>query len=159
MDQLDLSYFFTTKAQAYDFSARLSTISDKIYQTSFNLEKNLIDEFGIQKKEKFMTLLRDNKIPVESNSQMKAFLDTLLEKISKLPVLILTISVEPDTKTLASLSEWFVLNLNKQILLDINIDNRLIAGASIKFQGKAMDFSIRPQFEKILENCLTNTIP
>jgi hypothetical protein len=154
METLDLSAFFQTKAQANDFSARLSLISEKIYNTNFNLEKMLTDQFGIKKKDAFMSLMRQNKIDVKTNSVLKTFFSSITESIATLPILSLTLAFEPKEKTLQKLSEWFVLNINRQAVFDISVDPELIGGASISFKGKHMDFSIRPTFDEILNDIL-----
>jgi F0F1-type ATP synthase delta subunit len=149
MEDLDLSCFFKTEAQAVDFSTRLCAISDKIYNTNFNLEKTLTDQLGIQEKDKFMTILRNNKIPLSSNSALKDFIGKIQEKISSLPTVSLTLAFEPKEKTLKSLSDWFPLNINQQVLLDIKVDPEIIAGASISYKGKFLDFSVKPVFDQV----------
>lgn len=155
MDQLDLSFFFQTKAQASDFSARLSLIMEKIYNTTFDLEKTLIDQLGLKKKDAFMSLLRENKIDSKNATAIKTFITSLIEYTNKLPVLSLVVAFEPKEKTLQKLSQWSVLNLNKQAIFDITVDPTLIGGAAIDFNGKHMDFSIRPQFDQIVTDALT----
>jgi F0F1-type ATP synthase delta subunit len=148
MEDLDLSSFFKTQVQSVDFSTRLSAITDKIYKTGFNLEKTLIDQLGIQKKDKFMILLNSNKIQLSSNSALKDFITKVQEKISSLPTISLTIAFEPKEGTLKSLSDWFPANINKQVLLDIKVDPEIIAGACVSYGGKCSDFSIKPIFDK-----------
>lgn len=140
-----------------DFSARLSAIVSKIFQTNFSLETELAEQFGIQKKDKFLSLLRDKGINPSSNTQLKDFLGKLQEKALSLPVLSLSIAFEPKEETLTYLSEWFVQNQHKQILFDLTVDPDLIAGAAVSYQGKYLDFSIRPVFSKILEEKLSHT--
>lgn len=159
MDTLDLSYFFQTKSQANDFLARLSTIADQTYTTNFNLEKALMEQFGIEKKDKFVALLRDNQITSESASELKAFLTTLQNKITSLPVLSITLAFEPKAQTLKALSDWFVLNMHQQMLFEITVDPQLIAGATFTFNGKHMDFSIKPKFEKIVTSTVQQASP
>src|SRR5689334_13209685 len=100
METLDLSEFFQTKAQAADFAARLATISESIYQSSFNFEKALIEQFGMDKKDKFMTIIRSNNVSIGSVDALKAFLTKLQEDVAKIPLLPLTIAFEPRDKTL-----------------------------------------------------------
>jgi F0F1-type ATP synthase delta subunit len=157
MDQLDLSDFFNTKSQANEFVTHLSAISDEIYQTNFNLEKILMEEFGIRKKDKFISLLRENKISVDSASALKEFLGKIQTKISTLPIITLTVAFEPKEPTLAALSEWFLINMNKQVLFEITVDPDIIAGAAINFNGKFQDYSIKLKFEEILKKILTTS--
>jgi F0F1-type ATP synthase delta subunit len=156
MEGIDLSDFFHTKSQATDFSIHLATISEDIYQTNFNLEKVLIEHFGTEKKDKFISLLRENKINIFVNSDLKAFLDKIQARISDLPVLSLVVAFEPTDETFKILSEWLILNIHKEVLLDITIDTKLIGGATVSFNGKYADCSIKPQFDQIFQDVLKN---
>jgi hypothetical protein len=157
MSAIDLSAFFQTKAQAADFSSRLATLSEKIYETNFNLEKSVMEQFGLKKKDAFMTMLRDQNVAVETNTVLKQFLTDLQKDIAGLPVLSLTLAFEPKDKTLKALSEWFVLNIKRQIILEITVDPQQIAGASISFNGKDVDFSIRSKFDGVVRDFLTKS--
>jgi F0F1-type ATP synthase delta subunit len=152
MDQLDLSDFFTTKAESVDFSTRLQSISEQLYETDFNLETSLLAQFGIERKEKFLTLIRNNAINLKSNSSLLDFINRILEKISSMSVISLTLAFEPEKLTLHDLSEWFNLNINRQLLFDITIDPKLIAGAAINFNGKYKDYSAKSKFTSIISS-------
>src|SRR5437868_6106563 len=152
---MDLSDFFKTRTQAYDFSTRLAAISESIYQTDFNLEKTLMEQLGIKKSDKFMTFLRDNKVDTESPAALKEFLNKIKNTITALPTLSLTLAFEPREQTLQALAEWFILQTKTQVLFDITVDPKLIAGAAINFKGKYLDFSIKPTFDKILSETTT----
>ena len=152
----DLTYFFTTKMQAQDFSSRLSSIIERMYVADFNFEKNFSEQFGIAKKDKFITLLRDNKLTPEPNVALKEFLNKLLTEIDSMPVITLKIAFTGREETLQHLAEWFILNVKKKVLFDITYDPSLIAGAAIFYEGNFVDYSIRKKFDQILGETLTN---
>lgn len=152
---IDLSSFFQTKSQANDFSARLATISEQTFQLDFNLEKSLMEQFGINKKDKFITLLRDNSISVDATKAIKDFITKLQETIATLTVVPISLAFEPKEQTLKALSEWFAINLKRQVLFDITVDRKLIAGAAITFNGKYKDFSIKAKFDETVTRILT----
>jgi F0F1-type ATP synthase delta subunit len=155
MEQFDISDFCSTKAQAMDFVSRLERVTQQIYGTSFSLEKSLQEQFGIQKKDKFMAFLRDNEVNNESNSALGEFMDKIISKINSLPVVNLTMAFEPDQLTLRDISQWFVLN-NKQVLLEIKVDTQMVAGAVVDYNGKHNDFSVREIFKKIFNESIKN---
>jgi len=157
MGELILSDFFTTKSQANNFSARLSAIMEKIFELDFNLEKNLQEQFGNKKKDKFISLLTENEIPLESSSHLNKFFGQIQETVSALPLASLTFAIEPTEQILKSVSDWFLLNLKKQVLIEPEIDPSLIAGAVVAFQGKRLDSSIRSVFEQICANIFQST--
>ena len=151
MDQLDLSAFFTTKSQASDFSVRLAVVADQAYETGFNLENTLMQQFGIEKKDKFITLLRDQQINTGSAANLKDFLIKVQESVAAIPVLSLTLAFEPTVESMKALTDWFLLNLKKQVLFDVKVDTSIIGGALITFNGKFLDFSIKTKFDQVFQ--------
>jgi hypothetical protein len=148
MENLDFSDFFNTKPEADDFVVRMTIISSKIFETSFNPHVALLEQFGIEKRDAFMKLLLNNQVNAESRKAIKSFIDSMIIKISSLPVMSLVLAFEPKTETLKLLSEWFIVNTKKQVLFDIKVDPGLIGGAAIRSRGKYLDFSIKPVFDK-----------
>ncbi len=153
MEQIVLSDFFTTKSQANDFNSRLSAFAANIYDVGFNLEKNFEAQFGPIKRDKFLTLIRENEIPVESTQALNKFVTRVQETISSMEVASLTLAIEPNDELLKAISDWFFLNLKKQVLLEILVDSNLIAGAIVSYNGKLLDSSIKSVFDNI---CVSN---
>lgn len=151
---LDLTPFFKTKAQATDFMTSMAAVASVIYETNFNLEQALLNEFGLAKKDKLIALLHANKINIENTQALKAFFTKIQDTTSKLPVLSLTIAFEPKEKDLQAMSEWFIMNIKKQMLFEVTVNQNLIGGAVINYKGKFMDASIKPHFDKILKDIL-----
>ena len=150
MEMLDLSVFCKTKAQASDFSTRLSELGAQVYHTGFHLENALTSALGMQKKDAFMVLLREQKVAVSSQSALKEFFAQLQEKVASLPVLTLTIAFEPNETVLKTISDWFLINVKKHVLFDVHVDKTLIAGCTLTYNGKFKDYSVRAAFEKVL---------
>jgi hypothetical protein len=150
MDNLNLTKFFTTKAQASSFSEAVSRISEKVYITDFNLESTLSNQLGVVKKDLFLQLLQQNNVSLESNSAIKKFLDNIITTIIALPTLSLTIAVEPNEQILKSVIDWCEVNLGKQVIIDVEVNPGLIAGATVQFGGKFFDFSVKPILDEIL---------
>jgi len=152
---MDLSIFFKTKTQADDFKNRVAKISEMSYQTNFNLENVLMEQFGLEKKDRFLTLIRDNKIDTTSASHIKAFMDKIQTEIAAIPLVPITVAFEPKEQTLKALCDWFEFNVKKQVIFDISVDKKMIGGANITFNGKFLDLSIKARFQQIVTNILT----
>ena len=154
---LDLSGFFSTKSQASDFVRGLSNIMDKMYEIHFNLEEAFAKEFGIDKRDKFMELLHENS---HKNMSLKDYLTSFIEQVKIMPELDITIAYEPNNDTLKAISQWFIISFGKQVLINVNVEKNLIAGASINFNGKYRDYSFKNQFNEIIKKQLApNTNP
>jgi F0F1-type ATP synthase delta subunit len=151
MDTVDLSELFNTRPQSIDFSSRLTVVIKQIFAKEFNPEKVLLEQFGIEKKDAIMTLLRNNNVNPQSRLDIKAFLEKIQEKINSMQVISLILAFEPREETLQGLSQWFLINMNRQVLFDIKVDKTLIGGAAILSGGKYLDYSIRPNFMKAFD--------
>lgn len=158
MDDIDLSGFALTKSQTVDFLQRLSLVSESIYRVDFDLEKALQGQFGIEKKDKLLSLIRKNKIPPGSSTALAEFLAKLQETISSLPVVSIVLAIEPNDEILKAIFDWFPINLKKQVMVDIQIDPKLVAGCKVSFQGKQKDASIKPLFENICTTLLSGNV-
>jgi F0F1-type ATP synthase delta subunit len=156
IEYIDLTDFFSTKSQAIDFAARISLIAENIYETSFDLENDLQKQFGLRKKDKFLALLRKNNIPLNSNSDLNIFFEKIQKLISELPTVDIVLAIEPNNEVLNTISNWFLINLKKQVLINVKIDPKIIAGASIGYQGKQVDASIDSLFKNVSANVLGN---
>lgn len=158
MEQTDFSEFFHTRSESGNFMARIANISDKVFETGFNLEKTLDRELGLEKKDKFLVFLRENNVSLDSPKELKDFLDKLQQTISKLPILYINIAFDPSEETLKLLSEWFVLNAKKQFVFDILVKPDLLAGAVLNFNGRFFDYSAKTKFEKIVKNVMNEEL-
>jgi len=157
MEPIDLSDFFTTKAEAEDFLSQLTTLAEMFFRTNFNFENALTQQFGVTKADRFLAIMRENNVNPASLQTVKEFVSVLIQKITTMPIITLTVAFEPNKQMLKSVSEWFVVNTKKQMLFDIRIDRTLIAGAAINYEGKFSDFSIRETFNQVLKNALNHS--
>lgn len=150
MDTLNLTKFFTTRSQARAFTEALSRVADQVYVTGFNLEQSLTEQLGFVKKDLFLQLLQQNTISLQEPSALRKFLDDVVAKVAAMPTLKMTIAIEPNEQLLRSVLDWCEINIGDQVILDVAVDPRLIAGTTIQFGGKYLDLSIKPLVEKIL---------
>lgn len=153
-DIIDLSDFFQTKAQATDFSTKIATIIQHLYQTNFSLEAELTQQLGLIKKDTFMKLMRNQGI-AEDQTAIKKFLTLILETITSIPMLSLTIAFEPKEQTLKELSHWCVMNLHKQFIFEITVKPDIIAGTIINTNGQHKDYSLSKRFSEFIQTVLT----
>lgn len=151
---MDLSGLFITKTQATEFAQRIGNVVDALYTTNFDLEKSLTEQLGLQKKDRLMKLFFENKIHTSTKEEVKNFLQQIMTTAASTPTVELTLAFEPTEEILMSLSQWFLMQLKKQVTFAITVDYSLIAGAKITFNGKYKDYSLKPLFDQIVNTPL-----
>ncbi len=151
MNDLDLSVLFKTRSERQEFVTKLNQIIDTIFRTNFQFEKMLLEQYGVEIKDKFITLLSENSLAFQNGSDLKNTLELIRKTAEKLPSIEITLAFNPTENTLNILNDWFLVNLKHQFLLDIKVDKKIIAGISINYNGKFFENSIKPRVEQLVE--------
>jgi len=146
----DFSDFFVTKLQANDFCGRISGISQQVYEAGFDLSAKLATEFGVVKRDKLMMLLREDG-DLTDNRSIQKWLEKIISQTKSLPTVTLTVAFVPNDKNLKHISSWLLQNLNKQVLIEFNVDRSILAGARVNYNGKYSDQSVLASYQKVLE--------
>ncbi len=81
----------------------------------------------------------------------KLFLDNLKKRLQDLKMFKLKVAFVAPSATLARICAWIRSNIAADIVLEVEVDPGLIAGAQISFAGKYIDLSKRSQLDLILE--------
>lgn len=74
------------------------------------------------------------------------------EELKSLPIVNLTIAIEPTEETGWMVKNWFKEEMGKDILVDFETDKTLIGGAIVESSGKRTELSFRQYFEKKAKN-------
>ena len=72
--------------------------------------------------------------------------------IKKFKVIKLTLAFDPTGKTIENIHEFVSENLGIGYILDIEVDENVLAGAAIMFNGKYKDFTLRKTLEEAFAN-------
>ena len=82
--------------------------------------------------------------------------DELEAQISKLPILTIYLTFEPDEATTYQIGSFARKTFRNTLLLDIKLDPALLAGCALVWNGVYKDFSLRAKLQenrvKILDN-------
>ena len=105
---------------------------DKIGQTSFNFIETLLDEnrFGI-----FNTIL---EVFIRES-----------EKIKNMQRVEIISAVEVEDEEKEKLSQKLSEKLNKEVILNYNLDESLLGGFVVKIEDKVIDLSLKNKFENL----------
>ena len=122
---------------------------DILLASSYKEGKENFDS-ALKEKVRYTTasLIKDelNKIDLNKVDYLKG----LHQCLTKFSLLKLTLAREPSERSLLTIIDWARNNISINIVIDINIDESIISGAIIIFQGKYKDFSLRKRFAETI---------
>lgn len=136
-----------SRTDADEFMERIDEALDRLFQAKITFEDSLAEIFPRSQKEKLMAVIEDKRIVLTELTEVEAFLRELKEQVGKIPVLELTLAIDPSEKLLQNIQEWVVENTEIKVLIETKINKKLIGGLMISMNGYYHDYSV----SKILE--------
>lgn len=149
MDLSALQPFLKTKDDANHLIATVENLADNLFKGDFILSDFLSKNFPYDLKLAIEKTLVSSSINSDNKEELSKFFKNLLEEIGKLPLIHIILAKSPLEELVNSIHLWFYQNYKKTVLLDISIDNSIIAGAVLSFNGRAQDYSLSSKIEQM----------
>ena len=73
-------------------------------------------------------------------------------EIKKLRTIKVTLAINPTMEMIKNISQWVKVNLGQDVILEIKVDNRIIAGIVIAFEGKYGSFTAKEKIDAYWED-------
>ena len=149
IDLLPLHPHLNTKKDANDLLLKFESISQKLFKKNSKPSEIIANEFPYELNKIILKMANDLGVNIEDKLAIQSFFKRIIEAISGLSVINLTLAIEPDLETIKLINQWFYLNIGKMVLLDITLDTSLIGGAIVSFNGRTIDSSLITQIAQI----------
>ena len=131
--------------------SKIRTKQDLDYLASdlSNLQKEI---FQVSAERHVPAILKDE---YNAAGDKSAFLTSLKEEVINALVLELTVAIYLDEEGLNNVSTWVKNNVGTNVILDINVDHSVVAGAAMSFGGKFADYSFKTLLSGAINNIIT----
>ncbi len=144
MDQKLLDTILKNTYTLSQLKHRLSLLKNHLLQTLFGSKELILTEYDSAWLKSLPSEFFQN---FDKNNVYKIF-DDLEKQITKLKALTIYLTFEPDEEILSQIGLYTRKVFERVILLDIKYDPRLIAGASLVWNGLYRDYSLRARIEE-----------
>lgn len=148
----DILNIIMTKKEATDFVTNIDILINSLFNLKIDIEKKMAEILSSKQKQALTALIKKSGINLKDAMGLQNFLKELRSGVESLPVVALTLAFEPKEENIKNISDWFALNLKKEVLLEITVDPKIIAGAVVVFGGNYRDFSVKKILTEKFEN-------
>ena len=131
-----------TKEETYQLLDEVDLLLKTIYQNT-----SMYDDVLCNDIRKWVKDMITNEMEKEKKGK-EEYLEGLKGDIDKLKVLDLNISFEPSSSTVDHVSSWVRQNLGETIIINFIYDPKIIAGATISYNGRYIDLSLLTKFNQ-----------
>ena len=141
--------YIRTTEDATNFLSILGTLNNEVFKKNTTLDEILEQDVSYQKGLTIKKIAATHKVDLQNRAEVPAFITKLTESINELPTVHLTLAFAPRRQLITVMSQWFMVNFQQVVLLDIKVDKSIMGGSIVEFNGKRQDYSLRKQVEDI----------
>ncbi len=91
---------------------------------------------------------KDEENKFSTRESAEDFLQGLKEQYKKLRVMTLTMSYKPDESTISDVYSWINTHVGSDIVMDLQINNKIAGGLVIAYNGRYFDDSLRKKIDR-----------
>lgn len=150
MDIQQLSKFLKTTGDAAAMQHILERLSDGLYRTDVSTEESLRKALPYEQAIIINQLAAKYGVNVDDKAKIQEFFLKVREAINALPVVQITLAIEPNATLVSVIHDWFFRTYHKLVILDIIINPAIVAGGIISVNGKYCDYSLGKQTAQLL---------
>lgn len=148
----DLITSLKTTQEVDDLSLEIDSLTSSLFaETKMSLDKAL-SSISQTTAKKITEIFLKNNFDMASKDDVRGFLNTLKDLIKKFKVIKLTLAFEVTRKTIENIHGFVSENIGVGYILDIEVDESILAGATIMFDGKYKDFTLKKTLEEVFES-------
>ncbi len=117
-------------------------------------KKPLNEKIKARVSENFRSLISQLEAADElpsTRKELTAFFKGAIEYAEKIPSVKLALAFLPSQDFLKKISSWLAVELGKKAVVDISVDEKIIAGATIEYDGEYRDFSFAAKLDEVIE--------
>lgn len=134
--------FIKTSQEKKEFLQCIYALKNSLFKKD-EFTKTLIDKTPAKYSD-YITRALNGK---SDRGSVESLLDQLENKLKKLKEIDLTIAFTPSKSSIEKIYSWVSRNLGVNIVINLNIDPELLAGAIINFNGIYKELSLKKLIE------------
>lgn len=148
----DLITSLKTTREVDDLSSEIDVLMSASFKSAkMSLEKALSSISG-KTAAKITDIFSKNNFDMNDKKLVSDFLDTLKNLIKKFKIIKLILAFDPTRKAIENIHDFISENIGIGYILDIEIDESILGGAAIMFNGNYKDYSLRKNLDEIFAN-------
>ncbi len=137
----------STKIQADHLIGEVDLLIADIYNTQKTFDQKLSETLNHDEKEALIGMIQKHAVNTADPMKFQEYLEELKEAVRSIPVMDVTIGVDPKDALVSVVASWLKTNATTRFILDFHKDDTCGGGAVVEFGGERRDFTIRKHLQ------------
>ena len=148
----DLITSLKTVNEVNDLSLELDTLGSALFKSEkMNLD-DALSSIRENSAKTIMEIFSKNKLDLADKEVIQDFLRTLKNLMQKFKVIKLVLAFDPPLKTIDKIHNYIFENIGIGYILDIEVDETILGGSVVIFNGKYKDYTLRKSLDELFAN-------
>ncbi len=113
-----------------------------LYKKDVNIKDTLEQTLPFYLAETILAMINAKQISMTDISHIQQLIKELVDYMEKLPVAELVIAYVPSYRNLQEVADWWTKYTGRHVVLNVKIDESVISGAKISYEGIYKDYSL-----------------
>lgn len=140
-------YMYTVE-QAAEFLKKLDTFMHAAYSKKDPMQVHMDMVFAPAEKQYLLKVLSTAPLTATESQHLQNTLESLSQYIQKIPVCSIITAYNLSVEQSDRIRDWFRFTFDKPFLISLSVNQKLIGGAVIEFQGKYKNYSLQKLIEE-----------
>lgn len=134
----------------------LESLSDGLYRTDISMGELVRKSLPYEQAIVIGRLATQYGLSIDDKEKAQEFFAKVREAINALPVVQITLALQPNATLMGLIHDWFYRTYRKFVLLEVIVNPDIVAGSIISVNGKYCDYSLSKQTMQLLEGSHLN---
>lgn len=141
-----------TTREADDFASEISLLISSLFQSEKVSFDEMLKSVSLSLAGKIVKHCQENKLDISDKEQVCSLLENLKQEIKKFKIIKLVLAFDPSSKTIEKIHNFVKDEIGKGYILDIEVNESILAGAIVMHNGKYQNFSLKKTLEETFLN-------
>jgi F0F1-type ATP synthase delta subunit len=143
----DLVTSLKTTREVENFTSEINNLKLTFFDCKGKSIKDGLCTISSGYSEKITQIFAKSNLDINDKDAFSGFLETLRDLIKKLKVIKLVLAFDPAEKTIERIHGFVKENVGIGYILDIEVSPSVLGGATVIFDGKYNDYSLKKKIE------------
>ncbi len=140
-----------TVQQAKRLAGGIDRLLKVLYVTDVEEEDKLDECFTGEQRRLVERVMEKLHLGWEKRELVESGLEELKERVTELKVVTLHVAINLEMNRWKRVAQWFRQTVNEKVLLEIVVDESLLGGVVILYEGRMKEFSLKNKLHRLVE--------
>lgn len=152
----DIFQSILTHEELQQLIRSLEEIDKAFFTVHTDIDKTLETQLDYIKRDSIVSYFTKNGHDIHNPQLFHQFVQQVIIEAKHLPVLTIILSFSPNRSEIEEIIKWLYINTNKRFILEVQVNNAIVGGSILGYNGQYKDNSVKKRVEEYFAKMTAN---